>query len=113
MVEVPRPEYHCLAFCVSAWSVTKLMVDGATWRMTNGVPPEAKLINAEYDRRSMCFIFVFEHPSFDAVAEGCETPRRFAQVEQLDSITLEEATGELLERAVDRRHRMYQREWGE
>jgi hypothetical protein len=112
MVEVPRPEYHCLAFCVSAWALTKLMVDGATWRMVNGVPPDAKLLNSCYDQRSMCMFFVFEHPSFDAVPEGAETPRRFAQIEQLDPLTLERAD-DAVPYTDERRRRMYQREWGE
>lgn len=51
-----------------------ILTNGMTTRCVGGIPPDAHFITVHYDVHTMCFLAVFEHPSFDVVCDGCTLP---------------------------------------
>ena len=55
-------------------AIRRLLMNGMTTRCLSGIPDDAKFITVYYDIHTMCFLAVFEHPSFDRICEGCQLP---------------------------------------
>ena len=52
-----------------------LLREGAITRCMRGVPSDADFAGATYDFTSRSVLVAFDHPSFDEVPIGAETPR--------------------------------------
>lgn len=72
---------HRVIVPIPPMQIRNILTSGMTTRCVGGVPPDAKFITVQYDVHTMCLLAVFEHPSFDRVADGCQLPYVWADLQ--------------------------------
>lgn len=88
-----------------------LFTDGATTRITTGIPRDARCLGVYADTPRRCICAVFEHPSFPLTPIGAEAPRCNISIEFLEHPMAETWDMIPLRIGMDEREYLDMRRW--